>query len=90
MIQTFYCKDTEAVFHGKVPAKFGNLSRICHRKLLVLNAIKNVSELRSPPNNKYEALKAAGWHAFRVNDRWRVVFQWHDGNAYNVQIIDYH
>jgi toxin HigB-1 len=62
------------------------------RKLDVLNAAQNLSDLRSPPGNRLQALigSLAGSHSIRINDQWRIVFRWHDSNAHDVRIIDYH
>jgi len=62
------------------------------RKLLVLDAAEQVQDLRSPPGNCLEKLfgDRAGQHSIRVNDQWRICFRWRDGNAYDVEIVDYH
>ena len=61
-------------------------------KLKVLNRVKTLDELRSPPSNRLEALKKvrAGQHSIRINDQWRICFRFKDGNAYDVEIADYH
>ncbi len=68
------------------------LLRVARRKLLYLFDADQLSDLKVPPGNRLEALKGdlKGYHSIRVNDQWRVIFQWRDGNAYDVQIIDYH
>lgn len=62
------------------------------RKLLLLNAVIDLQELRVPPGNRLEQLKGdrAGQHSLRVNDQWRVCFEWREGHAYAVEIVDYH
>jgi len=66
--------------------------RIGNRKLLQLHNARSLTDLRSPPRNRLEALAAdrAGQHSLRVNDQWRVCFLWSDGDAYDVEIVDYH
>lgn len=62
------------------------------RKLDLLNAAHALLDLRSPPGNRLEQLKGdwAGFHSIRINDQWRVVFRWVEGQAHDVQIVDYH
>ena len=92
MIQSFKCSETAVVFQGKNAAKFGNLCRVCHRKLLLVHHAKQLSDLRVPPGNRLEPLPMYGtdYYGIRVNDRWRLVFQWKNGHTYNVEILDYH
>ncbi len=68
------------------------LLRVARRKLLYLHDADQLSDLRVPPGNRLEALKGnlRDFHSIRINDQWRVVFQWKDGNAFEVQIVDYH
>lgn len=62
------------------------------RKLVQLEAAERLDELRVPPGNRLEKLRGdrAGQHSIRVNDQWRVCFRWRDGDAYDVEIVDYH
>jgi proteic killer suppression protein len=62
------------------------------RKLEILNAAKSLAELRVPPGNRLEALKGdrRGQHSIRINDQWRICFVWRGGDAYDVEIADYH
>lgn len=96
MIESFADRLTEDLFDNRrskaalrVPP---DLIRTARRKLLYLHDASEISDLRKPPGNRLEALKGAlkGFHSIRINDQWRVVFRWHDGNAYEVKIIDYH
>ena len=66
--------------------------RVANRKLLQINNARLLSDLRSPPGNRLEALKGKreGQFSIRVNDQWRVCFRWHDGDAYDVEVCDYH
>jgi len=61
-------------------------------KLDVLNAAQSLEDLKSPPGNRLEALKGdlVGFHSIRINNQWRIAFKWHESNADDVQIIDYH
>jgi proteic killer suppression protein len=69
-----------------------DVQRAALRKLLILDAAARIEDLRVPPGNRLEALRGSlrGFHSIRVNDQWRIVFRWADGNASDVRIIDYH
>lgn len=62
------------------------------RKLLMLDAATLLDDLKIPPANRLEALRGnrKGQHSIRINDQWRICFHWKDGNAYDVEIVDYH
>ena len=92
MIHSFKCKDTEALFNSEEVRKFKNIERVARRKLLQIHAVSLLASLRVPPGNQLEALKKdrAGQHSIRVNDQWRICFEWRDDGAYNVEIVDYH
>lgn len=93
MIVSFKCKETEKIFHGKFSRKLPqNIQRIAARKLEQLNAATVLDTLRVPPGNRLEALgyDRKGQHSIRINEQWRLCFVWRDGNAYNVEIVDYH
>jgi len=92
MIRTFRDKEVEALFLDNVVLRFRNIERVARRKLLYLNAAKRLEDLRVPPGNQLEALKGdrKGQHSIRVNDQWRICFTWHEGEALNVEIVDYH
>ena len=68
------------------------LRRIARRKLLYVHDAAELRDLFVPPGNRLEALKGKweGFHSIRINDQWRVVFRWKDGNAFEVQVVDYH
>lgn len=93
MIKSFGDRDTERLF-GREPVRRypSDLRRTMLRKLVAVDAAEQVQDLRAPPGNRLEKLKGdrAGQHSIRVNDQWRICFRWHDGNAYDVQIVDYH
>lgn len=96
MIINFADKTTEDVYNGLDSKAARHIPQIVWkvalRKLDMLNAARVLADLRIPPANRLEALKGkkAGYHSIRVNDQYRIVFQWHDGNAKNVLITDYH
>lgn len=96
MIESFADRLAEDLFdnrRSKVVLRFPpDLIRTARRKLLYLHDASEIGDLREPPGNRLEALKGQwkGFHSIRVNDQWRVVFRWYDGNAYEVQVIDYH
>lgn len=69
-----------------------SIQRIAMRKLWMINAASNINDLRVPPNNRLEALSGGrkGQHSIRINQQWRICFRWSNGNAYDVEIVDYH
>ena len=84
---------TEAAFHGKATKGFpSDLRRVAQRKLAMVHAAKKLDDLRVPPNSKLEKLTKdrAGQHSIRINDQFRVCFRWQDGDAHDVEIVDYH
>lgn len=92
-IKSFGNKLTEAAFHGRPTKGFpSDLRRVAQRKLVMVNSAKTLGDLRAPPNNRLEKLTKdrAGQHSIRVNDQFRVCFRWEDGNAHDVEIVDYH
>lgn len=93
MIVSFACAETERVFRAQLARRFPPaIQRRARRKLLILHAATELRQLAVPPGNRLEALKGQhrGQHSIRVNEQWRVCFQWRDGNAHQVRIMDYH
>jgi proteic killer suppression protein len=93
MIKSFRCRDTEKVFHREHARKLPHdIERAAMRKLWMIDAAPDLNSLRVPPGNRLEALSGnrLGQHCIRINDQWRICFRWQDGNAYDVEIIDYH
>jgi len=93
MIVSFIDKRTAAVFEGRSPKGFPSaLLTVARRKLGYLDAAATLDDLRSPPGNRLEALSGdrVGRHSIRVNSQFRVCFLWRDGNAHDVEIVDYH
>lgn len=92
MVKSFKNKDVEALFHDKLVLRFKAFERQARRKLLYLHRARSLNDLRVPPGNMLEMLKGirAGQYSIRINDQWRICFEWEGGNAYNVEIVDYH
>ncbi len=92
MIKSFNSKDTARLFNPLSSRRWRNIAGIARRKLEVLNAAKLLSDLRVPPGNRLAALKGdrQGQYSNRINDRWRICFVWRGGDAYDVEIVDYH
>ncbi len=93
MIKTFATKETAAVFVNRKVRRFDiYLLRVAQRKLAQLHRVQHIDELRIPPGNRLEKLsgKRAGQWSIRINDQWRVCFEWREGHAWEVEIVDYH
>ena len=93
MIKSFKDKETEKLFNRHFSKKLPqNLQHLARRKLVMLDAAPELNALRIPPGNRLEALKGdrKGQHSIRINDQWRVCFRWTTGDAYDVEIADYH
>lgn len=93
VIKSFGDKQTERLYDGDRVAGFPpDVLRLAWRKLDMLNNAKSLDDLRIPPGNRLEALRGdlKGLHSIRVNDQWRIVFRWRDGNVEAVRILDYH
>ncbi len=92
MIHSFTCTDTEALFLSQDVPRFRNIERVARRKLLQLHAATELNSLRVPPGNRLEALKGAhkGQYSIRINNQWRLCFEWMADGAHSVAIIDYH
>ncbi len=93
MIRSFRGREAVEIWHGKVVRRLpSDVQGIARRKLRMLNNSQSLSDLRVPPGNRLEALRGdrAGEHSIRVNDQWRICFVWQDGDAHEVEIVDYH
>ena len=92
MIRSFRCKDTERLANGFRIRRFISMERVARRKLAQLDAAATLIFLRVPPGNRLEALKGdrRGWYSIRINEQWRLCFRFADGDAYDVEIVDYH
>lgn len=93
MIRNFADKEAERSWGGtpsrRLPA---DIQRTARRKLRMLNNAATLEDLRVPPANRLEALKGdrKGQHSIRINDQWRICFHWKEGDAHDVEIVDYH
>jgi toxin HigB-1 len=93
VIETFKDEETRKIFHREFSKKLpSDIQRIALRKLRMLNNAFTLTDLRVPPANHLETLSGdrVGQLSIRINDKWRVCFEWHDNNAYKVEITDYH
>ena len=96
MIVSFGDPATADLYHGRQTSRVRrfppDVVGVALRKLDVLNGARQLDDLRSPPGNRLEALKGdqTGFHSIRVNEQWRIVFRWSDGEARDVSLTDYH
>lgn len=92
MIRDFRCKDTEALFNDLSARRFQAIQNGARRKLEMLEAAKKLADLKIPPGNRLEDLKGnrRGQHSIRINNQWRLCFRWKNGEAFDVEIVDYH
>jgi proteic killer suppression protein len=93
VIRSFKDKETERVWQGKRSRRLSHtVQASARRKLRMLNNAQSTEDLRIPPANRLEALKGnrRGQHSIRINNQWRVCFVWRDGEAYDVEVVDYH
>ncbi|WP_456716607.1 type II toxin-antitoxin system RelE/ParE family toxin [Bradyrhizobium sp. USDA 4353] len=93
MIQSFADRETELIWSGRRSRRLpSDIQDVALRKLRLLNQARVLDDLRVPPGNRLEALKAdrVGQHSIRINDQWRICFVWDDGGPMDVEIVDYH
>lgn len=93
MIISFGSKETEKIWNGIVVKKPSiEIQQIGRRKLRMLNNSQNINDLKIPPSNRLEKLSGnlKDFYSIRINNQWRIIFVWENGNASNVEIIDYH
>ncbi len=93
MIRTFADPETERVLGRERSRRLPpDLQRAAYKKLVLIHAAEVIQDLRLPPGNRLEKLGGdrAGQYSIRINDRWRICFAWRDGDAYEVEIVDYH
>jgi len=93
VIRTFRDRAAARLFAREPVGRLGPaVQRAALRKLLILDAASGLDDLRSPPGNRLEKLAGdrKGQHSIRINSRWRICFRWRSGNAYDVEIVDYH
>lgn len=93
MIKAVRGRDTALVFsRQRSPGLPAGIQQVAYRKLRMLNNAQSLADLRLPPGNRLEKLigDREGQYSIRINERWRVCFEWRDGDAYEVEIVDYH
>jgi len=93
MIKTFRCEETRKIFSGKGSRKLpADIQGVARRKLRYLKNANDLKDLRIPPANRLEALKGnrKGQYSIRINQQWRICFVWRKGDAFDVEIVDYH
>lgn len=93
MIKSFADKETEKIYHRNYSKNFPEeIQQRAYRKLLQIDLMTELKELQSPPGNRLEKLKGDrdGQHSIRINQQWRICFKWQEGDAFDVEIVDYH
>ncbi len=92
MIRSFRCGETRAIHEVFESRRFRGIQEQARKRLRWLDAATSLADLGAIRGNRLEALKGdrAGLHSIRLNDRWRILFSWCDGNAHDVEIVDYH
>ena len=93
MIKSIRGKETEKIWRGGRSQRLPqDMQQVARRKLRMLNNARSLEDLRIPPANRLEALKGnhAGQYSIRINDQWRICFVWQQGDALDVEIVDYH
>jgi len=93
MIKSFASKETEKLFRRQFSRKLPqNIQRVARRKLEILDAAEALQDLRIPPSNRLEKLSGdkKGQYSIRINDQWRICFEWREDDAFDVEIVDYH
>lgn len=92
MIRSFRSAETELLHRRERSRRFRDVEAVARRKLRQMDSATELRDLAAPPGNRLEALRGGrkGQHSIRINDQWRVCFVWREGNAYEVEIVDYH
>jgi proteic killer suppression protein len=93
VIESFSSAEARKIFLGQISAKLPrDIQRTARRKLLYLNDAQDLQDLLAPPGNRFEKLKGdrIGQYSIRINDQWRICFEWSGGKAKKVEIVDYH
>ncbi len=93
MIKSFRDRETARIFTRERSTRFpADIQQVAYRKLRMLNNAQSLADLRIPPGNRLEKLSGdrEGQYSIRINDRWRICFDWREGDAYLVQVVDYH
>ncbi|OLE97530.1 MAG: hypothetical protein AUG75_07080 [Cyanobacteria bacterium 13_1_20CM_4_61_6] len=92
MIKSFRCAETGRLHRRIASRRFGAIERVARRKLRQLDSAAELRDSAAPPGNRLEPLygNRKGQHSIRINDQWRICFVWRNGDAYEVEIVDYH
>ena len=92
MIRSFASKDAELLFWSRQVLRFRHIEKAARRKLLMIDAATSLSELSVVTGNRLELLSGnrRGQYSVRINDQWRICFRWRNGDAYDLEIVDYH
>ncbi|MEB3121522.1 MAG: type II toxin-antitoxin system RelE/ParE family toxin [Snowella sp.] len=91
MIRNFNDKETQKIFERQRSRKLpSDIQQVALRKLRMLNRAETLQDLRVPPANRLERLVGNGQYSIRINDQWQIYFEWQEGDALNVEIVDYH
>jgi proteic killer suppression protein len=93
VIRSFRDPEARQIFQREPSKRFARpVQKAALRKLVMLDAAESLQDLQVPPGNRLEKLagRRAGQYSIRVNDQWRICFEWHDNDAYAVEIVDYH
>ncbi len=93
MIESFKCKETEKIWNRKFSKKFPlEFQKFARRKLIAISISDSIQDLRQPPSNQLEKLGGdrKGQYSIRINRQWRICFKWKNGNASDIEIVDYH
>jgi len=92
VIRSFRSNDAEKIFRGRYSKRFSRIAEVIERKLMQIHAARALSDLAIFPGNRLEALKGdrSGQYSIRINDQYRICFVWRDGDAWEIEIADYH
>ena len=92
MIRSFKGDEAEKIFNRIHSRRFASLERVMFRKLRSIHRAAALEDLKNPPGNRLEVLRGnrAGKYSIRVNDQWRICFEWRENHAYEVEVVDYH
>jgi len=92
VIKSFRCSETERLHQRQRSRRFRAIEQVARRKLWQIDSAVELRDLAAPPGNRLESLHGdrKGENSIRINDQWRICFMWRDGNAYEVEIVDYH
>jgi proteic killer suppression protein len=92
MIRSFACKHTEKLYHGERVPRFQSIAKQAERRLQILDSVTCMEDLMNLPSNRFESLGGdrTGPQSIRINQQWRICFEWREDGPCNVEIVDYH